>query len=880
MNKRDCLLVEIAGSEPDIMMITEVLPKAQTQPLSSAIFSFAGYRVYMNFNPETSNLGMQGLRGICVYVKDHISCHPVNFTIVHGMEMIWLSLSLKGRDSLQLGCVYRSPSSSLEASTLALCKAVEDVQKNSSHMLLVGDFNYPHLNWETMSSPAPADHPTHLFLNTLNDLFLVQHVTKPTRYRTGTEPSLLDLIISNEEGMVSHIEYLPGLSKSDHLLLRFTVVCYTTPCTTQIITKPALHKVDFDLLRREVTKVDWVPIQEMSAQCSYTYFENTISRLVDQHVPKTRPGKRKNIYMNREALRLRKKKRSLWANYSKSRDADVLSEFVKIRNMLRKMTRKLRKDFEAQIINNVKTNPKSFWRYVNTRLKTKPGIDVIENELGHLKSSPSDKAKLLNKFFCSVFTVEDVTNMPVLPCRPFLGSTLSDVVITAQEVCSKLLNLNVTGAPGPDGLHPRILKELAHQIAPPLAQIFNACIITSSVPSEWRHAVVVPIFKKGKKQSASNYRPISLTSVVCKTMEAVMRDKIMHHLKENNLLSPHQHGFRPARSCSTQLLEVMDAWTQDIEARQPLDAAYLDFKKAFDSVPHGRLLLKIETHGILGTALEWIRAFLSARTQQVLVEGTLSTRSAVISGVPQGSVLGPLLFLIYINDMPDHITSNIKLFADDCKVYNVASSSQTREQLQQDLDELGNWSRLWQLPFNLDKCHVLHLGPGNPKSTYTMLGKPLEVTESERDLGIIIDGDLKFHLQTAAAVAKANKTLGIARKSFANLNKKSLPLLFKTLIRPHLEFSNCIWGPMSKGDQKLVERVQRRATKMVPELRSKPYSQRLRELDLPSLTYRRLRGDMIAVYQILHNSLDIQEGLLKLSETRTTQDHSFKLPKP
>ena len=747
-------------------------------------------------------------------------------------------------------------------------------------MLLAGDFNYPCLNWETLSSPAPDDHPTHLFMAKLADLFLVQHISSPTRYRAGSQPSLLDLVITTEEGMVSNIEYLPGLSRSDHLQIRFTVHCYTAPSTVQLTKKPALHRADFNLLRGEAGKVDWGQIRDMNPQCAYTFFEKSLLGLVDQHVPKTRLGKSKNLYMNKEALKLRKKKRNLWATYSRTLDTNDLEKFNVCRNKLRKMTRKLRRDFEALLTSNIKTNPKAFWKYANTRLKTKPGIDVLKDELGQPKSSPSDKSKLLNEFFSSVFTTEDQTTMPAPQHRHLPVGRLSDVVITSEEVHQKLLKLNVSGAPGPDGLHPRVLKELAPQIAAPLSWLFNACLETSSVPNEWRHAVVVPIFKKGSRQSASNYRPISLTSTVCKTMEAIMRDKILNHLATNNLLSPHQHGFCPSRSCSTQLLETMDAWTKTIEDKQPLDAVYLDFRKAFDSVPHGRLLLKLQEHGIDGKPLGWMRAFLTNRTQQVLVEGVVSTRAAVTSGVPQGSVLGPLLFLLYINDLPDHISSSIKLFADDCKVYNPVYSSQARDALQEDLNKLGNWSSQWLLPFNLDKCHVLHVGPSNPNATYMMQGRPLKATESERDLGIIVDGLLDFHQQTTGAVAKANRILGVIKKSFANLDKQSLPVLFISLIRPLLEFSNCIWGPFSRGDQRLVERVQRRATKMVPELRQKPYSERLRLLDLPSLTYRRLRGDMIVIYQILHDAMHVQDGLLRLAEAGITRGHPFKLHKP
>ena len=192
---------------------------------------------------------------------------------------------------------------------------------------------------------------------------------------------------------------------------------------------------------------------------------------------------------------------------------------------------------------------------------------------------------------------------------------------------------------------------------------------------------------------------------------------------------------------------------------------------------------------------------------------------------------------------------------------------------------MQHWSARWQLPFNIGKCKVLHVGPRNPSHDYTLFGKQLDSTSEERDLGIIVDGDLKFHRQAAAAAAKANQILGVVRRSFANLTVQSFPVLFKSLIRPHLEYGNRIWGPGSVGDQKLIEKVQRRATKLVAEIRTKPYSQRLQDLNLPSLTYRRVRGDMILLYQMVHGLVDVDQDLVQLSTEHRTRGHRFKLAK-
>ena len=241
----------------------------------------------------------------------------------------------------------------------------------------------------------------------------------------------------------------------------------------------------------------------------------------------------------------------------------------------------------------------------------------------------------------------------------------------------KLRGLNDSSSPGPDGIHPKILKEGADFLAKPLTTIFNKSLESSILPRDWLMATVVPIHKKGPRQQPANYRPISLTSIPCKILESVIRDELMEHLSTNNHLSQHQHGFRPRRSCSSQLLEALNEWSLMLERGDSVDAVYLDFQKAFDSVPHMRLITKLRKYGVTGKLLDWIRAFLTGRKQQVLVGGQTSTWAPVVSGVPQGSVLGPTLFVVYINDLPETVQNSIKMFADDTKIYTNVSKHRT-----------------------------------------------------------------------------------------------------------------------------------------------------------------------------------------------------------
>ena len=267
---------------------------------------------------------------------------------------------------------------------------------------------------------------------------------------------------------------------------------------------------------------------------------------------------------------------------------------------------------------------------------------------------------------------------------------------------------------------------------------------------------------------AGSYRPVSFTSVTCKILEGLVRQKLIEHLTDNNLVTDYQHGFVSGRSCSTNLLAVLAAWTETLENEGCVDTVYLDFAKAFDTVPHERLLHKLSGLGVHGKILTWIRSFLSGHTQRVIVDGEESEWKDVVSGIPQGSVLGPMLFVCFVNDQPNVVTSSVLLFADDTKIFTV-----NQQTLQQDLGKLQIWSNEWQLRFNATKCKVMHLGKQSDPASYSMTSDG-----KKKDLGVNVDADLVFDQHVAIQTKKANKLLGMLRRSFTSLDEESLPLLY------------------------------------------------------------------------------------------------------
>ena len=350
---------------------------------------------------------------------------------------------------------------------------------------------------------------------------------------------------------------------------------------------------------------------------------------------------------------------------------------------------------------------------------------------------------------------------------------------------------------------------------------------------------------------------------------------------DNGLLSKKQ--FISARSTTTQLLHYLDECTKITADGGMVDSIYLDFSKAFDTVPHRRLLGKLESYGIQGDLYNWIKAFLCNRTQEVVVNGSVSAPAPVISGIPQGTVLGPILFVIYINDLLDNISSGGLMFADDTKIYRQITSRDDALKLQADIDKLEEWSKLWQLHFNHDKCHVLTMGKfENTRHTqrYTVYGNEMEHVFDEKDLGITIDSELKFEEHIARKVKIANAIVGQMRRSFTYLDCDTFRRIYIAFVRPHLEYGEAVWSPHLARNIDAVENVQIRATKLVDGLSKLTYSERLKRLDLPTLVFRRKRGDIIEMFKHF-NSYD--QSTLAPSfkrRERPSRKHKFQLHMP
>ena len=444
----------------------------------------------------------------------------------------------------------------------------------------------------------------------------------------------------------------------------------------------------------------------------------------------------------------------------------------------------------------------------------------------------------------------------------------------------KLSKLNTSKSQGPDELNPKLLFELRSELCKPLTTLFNVSIQTGLIPQDWRDASVAPLHKKGSKNKSENYRPVSLTSIISKLLESIVKDSLVKHLDKNALIRNSQHGFTSGKSCLSNLLEFFEEVTKTLDRGEAVDLVYLDFAKAFDTVPHCRLFKKLEAHGLGGNVLNWIKGWLSNRRQKVCIEGESSDWARVTSGVPQGSVLGPVLFLIYINDIDENLISTIGKFADDTKICKNVSSTEGVQKLREDLEKLGNWANDWQMSFNTDKCSIIHLGNKNLKHRYSLCGSVLRDSTKERDLGIIVDSSMKFSEQCNSAIKNANSTLGLFRRTIKCKSQNIITKLYKALVRPKLEYCVQAWRPFLKTDIENIEKVQRRATKMIEDCKSLKYEDRLIQIGLTTLDERRTRGDLIEVFKMIKglNKADYRRFFTIVNNSRT-RGHRYKIVK-
>ena len=864
MAKYNDLNAFVQEDKPSIIILTETWLSAS---VPDGIIALDGYTIYRSDRNRSKG------GGVCIYLADQIfsEFHIKDIgTDLGGVESLFLELTTN-TTSFVLGCIYRPSSTSID-NDRTLIELILNLTAAHEKVFIFGDFNMADIRWPI--DPSRHHKPSSQFLvDMITSTHLNQLVTQPTRYRLGQSPSTLDLVITSDEHSLTNLDYLDPIGKSDHIVLTVDLQICKSSRTRTVSLKRAV--IDYNAVNRGLSKFDWHSLLSKSLVTdNWTIFKSCLHSTVARHTTFVNDKRSsKKPWINAKILSLIRNKRTLWRVYKRTGSECDYKTHRKFSNRLSATIKEARCVYESNIAESKDT--KRLYKYLHTKLSGPVGKIQIQSPFGDIIENSKDIADTFADAFSHMFTNEPPGHIPKI-----LGSSnptsLSEIVFTPTVVHKKLASLDASKSPGPDLITAKCLSNCADTLCKPLCILMTQSFHSGLLPLDWRTALIRPIFKKGDKFNANNYRPISLTSIIIKLMESIIYDQLIKFLNEHQLIPIEQHGFLPGKSIQSNLLCCLSDWTKENDGGNSLDVLYLDFSKAFDRVPKRRLLHKIKHLGISGKLYNWIDAYLTDRTFRVKVENSLSKPVKVLSGVPQGSVLGPLLFIAYTADLKISIESPFAMYADDIKLYNNSCKNII---LKKDLLAIYNWSKDWLLPLNCEKCYVLHIGKKNPKCKYYLGGNELTKTECCRDLGIFINQELTWSDHIAHTVKKANSVLFLLGKAFSRIHPVAFSKLYKTFVRPILEFGNSIWTPVLQRDIHLLESVQRKATRR-PFGRVRPqYHERLSLMQLTTLSDRRIRGDLITTFQALTNPISPIRQLYMMNLDPRLRGHKFKLQK-
>lgn len=833
----------LATEDPDIVVGTESW-------LNGSIAS--GEVFPPNFNVFRRDRGDARGGGVFIAVKNSLIA-TVEINLQTNCELIWISIHVKGLSPVYIGAFYR-PQSTNRDFVNELDLSLSRIPPNASIWLL-GDFNLPDIDWDIIAFRPCGQYPaiSKLMIDILNDHNLHQLVKEPTR-----DQNILDLCLTNSPASVDYVRVQCGISDHD-------IVVVGAKINPKISRPPKrkiflYNKANFAGVDTDMTNfnkgLDEMTLKSHSIDELFTSFKKTLANSIDKHIPsKISSSRITHPWVNNSIKRDINKKKRLYNRAKKYGSTSRWSKFKKYRREIDRKIRRAHKSYLRDVIGaSLKSeNTKPFWNFVKSKKQNVSGISPLHIN-DRIISSAKEKAETLNHQFSSVFTREDQSTIPNL--GPSHIPDIPDLVLTIDGIEKLLRGLQPHKSPGPDGITARVLKVCAPSIAPILRKLFQKSISTGALPSDWLNANISPIYKKNDRTDPANYRPVSLTSIICKLLEHIIHGHIMKHFEQHGILADQQHGFRKGRSCETQLSALVNDLQIILDNRSQADLIIMDFSKAFDKVPHQRLLAKLHHVGIRNNIHGWINCFLTNRHQQVVVDGESSRQTPVVSGVPQGTVLGPLLFLIYINDLPNNLSSSVRLFADDCIIYREIKSSDDSVALQEDIDHLRNWESTWQMGFNKSKCfHMRVTHKRKPTINQYIMGEdPLTEVTNHPYLGVEISSDLTWNRHINQVASKANSTLGLLKRTLSNCDSHTKEIAYKTLVRPLLEYCQIIWDPHQQNTINTLEKVQRRAARFVLRdyKRSSSVSEMLKQLDWEPLEVRRTKARLCTIYKESH----------------------------
>ena len=811
--------------------------------------------------------------GVAVYVRDGLGASVINSVSSPLFECVVLSVTTSYRSTLTVITCYRPPESDVYQFVYFLDQILSQLpEKHCRNLCIVGDFNAKHSTWlPSQHSDLAGDELYNLALSH----GLSQVVSESTYTTLSGKKVLLDLMFVNQPQLVKSCTVLPPLA--DHCPTHLTLFCTRARMTsnTKKLTKAWCWNhpsADYDGLREALSYVDWSVLQECNdASIAVSLWEKLLFSVVANFIPSkitvTQSKPWYSAYLHRLARtrdRLFRRAKGLESSsHCATAYRNVRNLYVKeLRFAQRQYHRNLGRRLSRECLN---VNPQFWWSQIKAACgwSIRKAIPTLTDGQQKILLTSADKAEALNAFFAQQCSAPVLTSNPHVSVHVQKTPEFAFSEVSRAEVLDVLKSLNVWKSSGLDEISARLLKECRNELAWPLCYLFNLSISTSVYPDAWKKAVVFPLYKhKGDRQSLSAYRPISLLSAVSKVFGRVVKKQLLKFCTDNLIIPDEQFGFLPGRSTVWQLLSILETWQEALDSGHVVHALFVDVAKAFDRVNHELLLAKLRAAGAAASALKWLDSYLVNRKICTRVDGAVSSFKLTTSGVPQGSVLGPLLFLIYFRDLPAAIqSSTTAMFADDTLVYDVRCNSSSCCSVASNLPRLNVWAQNWNVTFNACKSADMLIsrrrtGISRLPPTLSLQGEQVPRCREMKHLGVVLTKQLSWSAHVQYLVRKVASKVVLLKRMAYNLHLPSYAVerCYLSMVRPILEYASPVWNSCSKSDGLRLEKLQLSVARAALGIRRHDLSDSavLSRIGWPTLAWRR-RHQILFLFWKLRN---------------------------